>query len=79
MTDPTTNASPFSVSLNTGNYIGVKITNVNFDGQVAVAFDSIGRPYSYDGGSATLLSGDGSVTLTGQRSITITVDTGRIY
>ena len=79
MIDPTTNTSPFSVSLNTGNYLGVKITNVNFDGQAAVEFDSIGRPYSYDGGSATLLSSDGSITLIGDRSITITVDTGRIY
>ncbi|MCK4463451.1 MAG: hypothetical protein KAU58_03975, partial [Candidatus Omnitrophica bacterium] len=79
MTDPTTHTSPFTVTLNTGNYLGVKITNVNFDGQAGIEFDSIGRPYSYDGGSAALLSGNGSVTLTGGRSITITVDTGRIY
>ena len=79
MTDPTTHTSPFTVTLNTGNYLGVKITNVNFDGHAGVEFDSIGRPYSYGGGSATLLSSDGSITLTGGKSITITVDTGRIY
>jgi len=76
--DPATHTSPFTVTLNQGAFIDVEITGVNFDGQVTVEFDSLGRPYSYDGSSSTLLSSDGSVTLTGSDTVTVTRDMGRI-
>lgn len=78
MVDPTTNTSPFIITLNQGPYTGIKITSVNFDGQNTIEFDSIGRPYSYDGISATLLLNDGLMNLTGGLSISVTADTGRI-
>ncbi len=75
MIDPTTNTSPFTVTLNSGNYSGVKFTSVNFNGQT-VMFDSIGRPY--DGAGVPLPETGGSVELTGGDTITVTEETGRI-
>jgi len=78
MEDPTTHVAPFTVTLNTGNYAGVQIASANFDGQTTVEFDAIGRPYSYDGAISTLLAVTGAVTITGGRTVTVTVDTGRV-
>lgn len=81
MTNPTTNTTPFTVEFNSGIYKGVEIVSANFAGQNAVEFDSLGRPYSYDGvlNSSNLLAADGTVALTGENTITVTAVTGRIY
>lgn len=76
-TDPTTRGD-FNVQLNTGHYSGVVIDSVSFDGQDIVEFDSIGRPYSYNGSSSTALSSTGRVYLTGSMSIDVTPETGKI-
>lgn len=77
-TDPTTN-SPFTVTLNTGQYAGVVINSAGFDGQNTVEFDSIGKPYASDGtGSPPALTAPGTVSLPNSISITVTPETGKI-
>jgi prepilin-type N-terminal cleavage/methylation domain-containing protein len=59
----------------------VSLTGASFNGQTTIAFDETGVPYSYNAGTATPLSGAGSVVLTcGSYSLTISVspDTGEV-
>lgn len=59
----------------------VTLGSANFNGQTTIAFDETGVPYSYNAGTATPLSGTGTITLDcGTYSLTISVvqDTGEI-
>jgi prepilin-type N-terminal cleavage/methylation domain-containing protein len=59
----------------------VALTSVNFNGSSVLAFDEEGVPYSYASGTATALTGTGSIVLTcGTYSLTVFVsqDTGEI-
>lgn len=77
-TDPTTNSS-FTVTLNTGQYAGVEISSVSFDGQNTVEFDPLGKPYASDGtGSPPALAATGTVSLPNSISITVTPETGKV-
>jgi len=84
MTDPTT-GEDFVVQLNSGEYKGVAISDVNFDDSFSIEFDAMGIPYAH--GEAVPLVARGKVELrtslggTGARTSNVYVDpdTGRVY
>lgn len=75
--NPTTREN-FIVQLNTGQYSGVVIGSVTFDGQATVEFNSIGRPYAYNGATSIALAATGTVILTPALSIDVTPETGKV-
>lgn len=72
--DPAT-GSAMVVRLNRNEFAGVTIVSANFGGLATVGFDRLGRPLKTDG---TVLAADGTVTLSGSKTITVTRPTGRI-
>lgn len=73
MTNPLTKQS-FVVNFGQGDYTGVSITQVDFGGEDNdLVFDASGIPYGYSGGSATALSANGTVVLSGGENKTIIV------
>ena len=73
--DPLTKED-FTVQLNSGDFTGVKIEQVDFDGDRDLVFDKWGNPYG--GVSAPPLKA-GSVTLSGPKEVHVEKDTGRVY
>ena len=71
--DPETDSSPFTMTLNQGNYSGVKITAVA-PGSI-LEFDHLGRPYD---GSGNLLAVNATITLESTNYIYIYAQTGKI-
>ena len=76
LADPATGGN-FVQSLNTGTFVGVTMTAVDFDSQDWIGFDWLGRPLD-EVGETTPLAADGSVTFSGGETITIDKDTGHI-
>lgn len=64
-----------SQQLNEGPFAGVVITNVNFDGATEVGFDWLGRPLN---STQQLLALPGTITLTGDRQVTVEPGTGLV-
>lgn len=63
----------FVQSLNAGEYIGVQITAASIGGGSEVGFDWRGKPFN---ASSAALTANGTVTLTGSRTVTINGNTG---
>lgn len=61
--------------MNQGEFAGVSLLSVSIGSGTSVTFDWQGRPYDASG---TLLSSNGTIMLTGQRTITIVRDVGLI-
>ncbi|MBL7069571.1 MAG: hypothetical protein ISS34_06915 [Candidatus Omnitrophica bacterium] len=79
--DPSTGEN-FAVQLNTGEYKGVTIGTIDFDGQSEVAFDTMGIPHEPDDpmewiGTVNLKAGLGAGARTS--SVFVDPDTGRVY
>lgn len=72
-TDPATRSS-FIVKLNTGEYAGVVINSVSFDGGNTLEFDSLGKPYA---GSSVLVS-TGVISLPNSISVNVIPETGKV-
>ena len=69
--------SDFVQALNVGQFVGVTMTSVNFDGEDWVGFDWLGRPMD-ETGEATPLTADGTVTFNGGAQVTVNKDTGHV-
>lgn len=77
--NPATKENPFTVDFDTlSEFQGITISAVSFDGQTTLEFDSLGRPYSVSGSTPTLLAANGSITLNGALTITVTKNTGLV-
>jgi hypothetical protein len=80
ITNPLTKQN-FMVNFGQGDFVGVSITQVNFAGlDNDLVFDATGTPYGYSGGSASELSSNGTVSLSGgqDKIITVTPQTGMV-
>ncbi len=73
-TDPSTGAA-FQRSFNSGDYVGVDLLTVSIGTGSEIGFDWMGRPMDSTG---TLLSAQGTVTLSGSQSVTIQAGTGLV-
>lgn len=71
--DPAT-GMPLVTHLNTGDYAGVAISSVSFDGGTTVGFDWLGRPLATTGSRLT----SSAQVIVGTRTITIDLSSGRI-
>ncbi len=76
LTDPATGGD-FVQPINTGTFLGVTMTDIDFDSEDWIGFDWLGRPLEKTG-EATPLVADGSVTFSGGEKVTIDKDTGHI-
>ncbi len=76
LTDPATGGD-FVQPINTGTFLGVTMTAIDFDSADWIGFDWLGRPLEKTG-EATPLVADGSVTFSGGEKVTIDKDTGHI-
>ena len=76
LTDPATGGE-FVQAMNTGSFLGVTITTVDFDSEDWIGFDWLGRPLDKTG-EATPFTADGSVTFSGGEKVTVDKDTGHI-
>ncbi len=76
LTDPATGGE-FVQAMNTGTFIGVTMTIIDFDSENWIGFDWLGRPLDKTG-EATPLTADGSVTFSGGETVTVEKDTGHI-
>ncbi len=74
ITDPAT-GTPMVIRLNTGEYAGTDLLSASFASNSRIGFDRRGRPL---GSAGTVLSSDGSITLSGSKQVTIATPTGRI-
>lgn len=63
----------FAQTMNANEYAGIQITAVSIGGGAEVGFDWRGKPFN---ASSAALSSDGTVTLTGSRTVTIKGNTG---
>jgi len=78
LTDPATGGT-FVQPVNTGRFLGVTMTAVNFDGTDWIGFDWLGRSLKKDGPPPTRpLAATGTVTFSGGEQITVDKDTGHI-
>ncbi len=66
---------PFVVALNAGEWRGATITAVDLAGGSEIGFDSRGRPLAAD---ESLLTTDGTITLSGEHMLRITARTGMV-
>lgn len=73
LTDPG-NGNPFTITLNTDQFIGVEILTATFDGQPEIGFDWLGEPLN---STEAALAADGTVTLTGNAALTVYIGTGQ--
>lgn len=73
ITDPATQA-PFIVRLNQGEFAGADLLAANFGGAAEVGFDRLGRPLRSDGTQQVV---DGTVTLSGGNTVTVSASSGR--
>ena len=76
LTDPATHA-PFVQELDTGPFIAVQLTSVDFDTEDWIGFDWLGRPLKKTA-ETTPLTANGTVQLTGGHTVTVNKDTGHI-
>jgi Tfp pilus assembly protein FimT len=76
LTDPSTGGD-FVQALNTGTFLGVTMTVVDFDSEDWIGFDWLGRPLD-ETGEATPFAAHGSVTFSGGETVTVDKDTGHI-
>lgn len=76
LTDPATGGD-FVQEMNTGAFLGVTMTSVDFDTEDWVGFDWLGRPLD-ETGEATPLTNDGLVSFSGGDSVTVNKDTGNV-
>ncbi|MBF0511283.1 MAG: prepilin-type N-terminal cleavage/methylation domain-containing protein [Candidatus Omnitrophica bacterium] len=80
MTNPSTQGN-YTVNLSTGNFAGVVLSQVNFNGVGNnLSFDDIGDPYSCNStcASMTLLTAQGSVSFAGGTTVTVEANTGKV-
>lgn len=75
LNDPA-NGKPFTITLNSDPYIGVELVAAAFDGNPEIGFDWLGRPLNTTGSA---LAANGSVTITGNRVMTVYIGTGQIH
>ena len=66
----------FVQSLDAGSLSGVRFVSVDFDSNLEVGFNWLGKPLN---STETQLTAEGSVILTGGHSINIVPETGHIY
>lgn len=76
LNDPATN-SPFVQQLDADEFVGVQLTNVDFDTEDWIGFDWLGRPLKKTAETRPLTA-NGTVTLTGSHVVTVNKDTGHI-
>lgn len=72
----------FTIQLNSGDFAGVDITVVYFNGyDNGLVFDKWGNPYGYNvgTGAATALNNPAGVRITGPTDIRVERGTGRVY
>ena len=74
MKDPAT-GNAYTQSLNAPEFAGVSLVSAVFDSGAEVGFDWTGKPLN---NSSTLLAAQGTVTLTGGRTVTVQAGTGFI-
>jgi Tfp pilus assembly protein FimT len=75
LNDPATH-SPFVQTLGRDQFVGVNLTTVDFDGDVWIGFDWLGRPL--DKPEVTPLAAEGNVVLTDGHTVTVEKETGHI-
>ncbi len=67
----------YTVALNAGDFQGVTLSEVNFNGTAAVVFDRLGIPY--DGNGGPIDDPDpGFISLSGQYQVTVARSTGKM-
>jgi Tfp pilus assembly protein FimT len=74
LTDPATGEG-FTQMLESGRFVGVALSSVNFDGGVEIGFDWQGQPLN---DSEAALAAQGSVVLTGNHTVTVETATGHV-
>lgn len=74
LTDMAT-GKPYTVALNSGDYLGVNFTSCNFDGGNEVGFNWIGQPFN---SAQNALAAQGQVVLNGGDQITVRTVTGYV-
>jgi type II secretory pathway pseudopilin PulG len=72
--DPAT-GEPFVVSVDAVPFVGVQLQSVDFDTNVEVGFDWLGRPLNQTEAALTL---PGSVVLTGNHTVSVAPETGHV-
>ncbi len=77
LSDPATGEN-FVQLLNTGQFVGVTLSTVDFDSEDWVGFDWLGRPLKKTGEVTPLPTADGTVTFSGGDQVTVNKDTGHI-
>lgn len=78
--DPLTKQD-FTVQLNNGDFAGVEIELVSFNGESALVFDQWGNPYGYNVATeaSTPLDNPAGVSLTGPEQVRVERGTGRVF
>jgi prepilin-type N-terminal cleavage/methylation domain-containing protein len=74
LTDAAT-GKPFTVTLASGEFAGVGLTSVAIDGGTEIGFDWLGQPLN---SSQTALAANGTINLSGGKTVTIQIGTGMI-
>lgn len=64
---------PYTITLNTGDYVGVNFTSVTFGAGTEIGFNWLGKPYISD---STALASQGSVIFTTGSRVNVEVTTG---
>ena len=80
MTDPLTKGN-FTVNIGAAEFAGVSMSQKNFDGvSKDLVFDAAGKPYSCDGGGAsiTALVNQGGITFGGGTAVHVEPVTGKV-
>lgn len=74
LNDPA-NGMPFTVTLDADQFTGIEILTADFDGDPEIGFDWLGQPLNAD---EDALVADGTVTVTGDWTLTVHSGTGQI-
>lgn len=72
---------PYTVTVGTGNLTNVTLRTANFDGNVVVAFDPMGVPYSWSSSAGPVALSSGTVVFkagVNQKTITVGAYSGEI-
>jgi type II secretion system protein H len=73
MADPNLSGKNYIQYLNTGEYAGVTMSSVNFDSNLEVGFDWVGKPYN---NASNPLAATGTISLSNGFGVTVEVGTG---
>jgi hypothetical protein len=76
LADPGNQGASYVQAFNTGEFVGVSLTSVNFNSASEVGFDTDGSPLN---SSSTALLTQGSVGLTGGRTVYVEPGTGFVW